>query len=94
MQISPINNFIKPLNYALLNKSDVSNVFKENAGKNLIENVSPVKYPDAKVVDKLSKKIEEDKVYNDIANKLTPSYNSSLNAQNFSQIGSNFDTFI
>ncbi len=94
MQISPINNFIKPLNYALSNKSDVSSVFKENAGKNLVENISPVKYPDAKIVDKLSKKIEENKAYNDIANKLTPSYNSSLNAQNFSQIGSNFDTFI
>ena len=94
MQISPINNFISPLNYALSNKSDVSNVFKENVGKNLVENVSPVKYPDAKIVDKLSKKIEENKAYNDITNKLTPSYNSSLNAQNFSQIGNNFDAFI
>lgn len=94
MQIDSVGNFIRPLNYALSNKSDISSVFKENAGKNLIENVSPVKYPNAKSAEKISEKIDTDKAYNNIAKNLTPGYNSSLNLENFNQIGNSFDAFV
>ncbi len=94
MQVNSVGNFIRPLNYALSNKSDVSSVFKENIGKNLIKNISPVKYPNAKSTEKISEKIDTNKAYNDIAKNLTPGYNASLNLENFSQIGNSFDAFV
>ncbi len=76
-------NYIQPMNYALKNESQVSDEFAKRGAEGLVNNVSPVRYPNAQAipadddredpmqmaVDMVKKSQEANRMYNDVASK-------------------------
>ena len=105
---SPVAN-VQPLNYAVKNSSEVSDVFATETTKNssAVNGTSPVQYPNAtvsnspvsEVVDPIEiqrRKQAVDSRYNEIAMKFmedNPSYTASAHGQIYQMIGSKFDAF-
>lgn len=105
---SPVAN-VQPLNYAVKNSSEVSDVFATETTKNssAVNGTSPVQYPNAtvsnspvsEIVDPIEiqrRKQAVDSRYNEIAMKFmedNPSYTASAHGQIYQMIGSKFDAF-
>ena len=96
---------LKPMNYAIKNNSEVSDVYvksiEKTGGTNQIDSANPVIYPNASVSSadakgNSAKSLEASKSFNDIAESfggINTSYGVAGEARTYSTVGSNFDTY-
>ncbi len=105
---SPVSN-VQPMNYAVENNSEVSDVYAAETTKNsaAVNGTSPVQYPNAtvsnspvsEVVDPIEiqrRKQAVDSRYNEIAMKFmqdNPSYTARARGASYQMVGSKFDAF-
>lgn len=105
---SPVSN-VQPMNYAVTNDSEVSDVYAAETTKNsaVVNGTSPVQYPNATVseapVSEVADPIEiqrrkqaVDSRYNEIAMKFmqdNPSYTARARGASYQMVGSKFDAY-
>ncbi len=72
-------SYIRPMNYALKNQSEVSDAFKETGMGGAVTNVPPVVYPNAQVAEKYQ--------------GMTTGYSQNGQARNYEIAGSTLDLY-